>query len=719
MFRTITPEVLNMDATLRIQLSSSGHYEEGSRTKFAFDDITLSVACEGAACEGLSAQFGGSFPCQSVGKSTLIADPIQIYEGSYFMDAFTWNEDDGCDAATTLGVGGFPDTEFIFNEFFDAGHHGATFVTTSTNTGLTYTCQLTGDEYECPPVVFQKLGSGDGETAHPLLKGKDAHLEVTIASDGRWYNTASQTADSIRLGITCTGADCNDVGNKFGDGFPCVSEHSGTYFHAEAMLIYEGDWQMKAFMWKEDECNLGATVGVPGFPDTDFVETEIIGEDGDAIIHVESTNTGLKYDCSLQGNVYYCPPVTFREVDLSSAAMGGLDAVVTIEISSNGTFQSRGQQTIDQIRMSVNCTGVDCDSVATGHAAFGGGDGASFGKFPCTSYSDTSMIGKPIQIHDGDFKMDAFLWDTDGCDFTNNMVQIPGFPDTLFAEQEIWDSYHHGARIHTQSQNTGLSYYCNITGDVQTCPPIPFTEITSSTLGMDATITLTMKSQGVWSDSDNMVADAIVLEAFCEGTACEALSTQFGGSFPCASAGSTTFTKFDWGTVAAAAADNDVAAFTALITQPFIEQTLQGNNFDATNMEAYMAEVKSLLAANSGKKLDLTMMRSSVAETHTKINAASTTTTAAGGDGSSDSSSSSGMDSTALIVIIVVIVVIVVLIIPGIAFAIYKKKTIVVKDESYDNPGFQEKGRAQTNPAYDATAGPEGNGYLDIGTRSA
>ena len=99
----------------------------------------------------------------------MVAEPIQIYEGNYWMDAFSWNEDDGCDAANSLGVPGFPDTEFIFHEIYDNGHHGAQFRVTSTNTGLTYLCNLTGDEYYCPPVstLFGHAYRGHSSTPQP------------------------------------------------------------------------------------------------------------------------------------------------------------------------------------------------------------------------------------------------------------------------------------------------------------------------------------------------------------------------------------------------------------------------------------------------------------------------------------------------------------------------------------------------------------------------
>ena len=253
---------------------------------------------------------------------------------------------------------------------------------------------------------------------------------------------------------------------------------------------------------------------------------------------MQSTNTGLEYDCALTGNVYYCPPVTFRVVDLSP-----LNATLSMQISSNGTFQNRGQQTLDQVRFTVSCVGDDCEQVGSGHPSFGGDDGASFGQFPCTSFGDSSMVGIPEEVFSGEYLMRGFTWDDDGCNAANNMLGIPGFPDTMFSETEVWqDRGHHGARIHVVSQNTGLSYYCNITGDYQQCAPIVFNIIGPDVLGVDATLRLTISSSGHYEERSRTKFnfDDITFSVLCEGAACEAVAAQFGGSFPCASVGTTT-----------------------------------------------------------------------------------------------------------------------------------------------------------------------------------
>ena len=368
-------------------------------------------------------------------------------------------------------------------------------------------------------------------------------------------------------------------------------------------------------------------------------------------------------------------------VDLRSNDANNIDATITMQISSNGTFQSRGQQTIDSLRFTVSCVGADdaCESIALGTS---GAFPAAFDTLPCTSESSTTMIGEPIQIHNGDFKMNGFLWDSDGCNAANNMLGYPGFPTTLFAETEVWDSFHHGARIHTQSQNTGLSYYCNITGDYHVCPPIPFSQLTPDQLGMDATITLTMRSVATWTDANNFVAEAITMEADCEGPSCEALATQFGGAFPCASVGSTSFVKFDWATVSAAAAATDLAAFSAIVNQSFIVQTLQGNNYTSENLAEYMAEVNTLMAANPEAPLDLAMMRTSVAEAHTRINLAS-----GGPDAGSGTSNDDGDDDGSNALLIVILVIICVVVLPGIAYAIWKKQKVIVDNrQGFENP---------------------------------
>ena len=74
-----------------------------------YDRISLSGT--GPACGQIEAGFGTSFPCDSYGHTTAVADPMDVFNGDYRMQAFAWSTD-GCNAANgLLQTRGFPESE--------------------------------------------------------------------------------------------------------------------------------------------------------------------------------------------------------------------------------------------------------------------------------------------------------------------------------------------------------------------------------------------------------------------------------------------------------------------------------------------------------------------------------------------------------------------------------------------------------------------------------
>ena len=70
--------------------------------------------------------------------------------------------------------------------------------------------------------------------------------------------------------------------------------------------------------------------------------------------------------------------------------------------------------------MPVSGAGPGCSQIA---ASFGG-------SFPCNSYGHTVAVAAPIDIFDGDYRMEGFRWATDGCNAANGLLQTGGFPDS-------------------------------------------------------------------------------------------------------------------------------------------------------------------------------------------------------------------------------------------------------------------------------------------------
>ena len=120
------------------------------------------------------------------------------------------------------------------------------------------------------------------------------------------------------------------------------------------------------------------------------------------------------------------------------------------------------------------------------------------------------------------------------------------------------------------------------------------------------------------------------------------------------------------------------------MNQSFIVQTLQGNNYTSENLAEYMAEVNTLMAANPDTPFDLAMMRTSVAEAHTRINLASVSS--GGPDAGSGNCNDDDDDSSTLLIVLIVIICVVLL--PGIGYAIWKKQKVVVDNRQSHNVSF-------------------------------
>ena len=136
--------------------------------------------------------------------------------------------------------------------------------------------------------------------------------------------------------------------------------------------------------------------------------------------------------------------------------------------------------------------------------------------------------------------MKGFPWSRDTCNAAS-LLRMPGIPDTIFSETEIYDNDQWGARLHVSSQNTGLSYYCNLTGDFFHCPEIIYTRVTPEQLGVDATLTVTMgPSEGRFTERTKYTLDRVNIGIACLGAACEALESTFNTEFPCVTHGETT-----------------------------------------------------------------------------------------------------------------------------------------------------------------------------------
>ena len=89
---------------------------------------------------------------------------------------------------------------------------------TSVNTGLSYMCDIAGDYFECPPIVFNRINSD--------TLGRDAELTLMLGSEGRIVSPGEHDLFRISVDVTCEGTACGDLNSRYSNTFPCRSTGS-------------------------------------------------------------------------------------------------------------------------------------------------------------------------------------------------------------------------------------------------------------------------------------------------------------------------------------------------------------------------------------------------------------------------------------------------------------------------------------------------------------
>ena len=340
------------------------------------------------------------------------------------------------------------------------------------------------------------------------------------------------------IGVACNplplsgaGPACGPVAGMFGTSFPCDS-YGHTVAYAHPMEVYSGNYHMEGFGWTpgQDGCNARrGFLQLPGFDATIFAEAEVYGPNGGAYVHVadlgidgvRDAGDQFEYDCNITGNAMYCPPIRYRTI----TNPGGADAVITVDIVSNHTFANRAQSNAHFVGIVVDCTGSMCSII---------GQGVSF---PCVSSGSTVLRAIPMDVYQGDYNLKGASWSRDGCNAAS-LLDMPGIADEILQESATWTDDHFGARTHIIAESTGLSYYCNLTGDFFQCPAVELTTVTQD----GATLEVMMgPSEGTYS-TRTTYDTKIDVSINCRGSGCEGVANGANTAFPCTSTVRTTGT---------------------------------------------------------------------------------------------------------------------------------------------------------------------------------
>jgi len=189
------------DAIVTLDATSTGTLTSDSTSTVA---TIWEGDCEGTECEALLSAAGVTSPCTTVASSLdFTLEDFGPTEGTWAQSGFAWDED-GCNAATNLGLSGLPaiDVAMVDNE-------DGTFAATDASSGLTYNCTFDGLNFACEST--------------PFIPHED--VSISIDATGRFGNEKFYTAQ-FNMVAECSGDDCDATSETWGVDFPCTSTGS-------------------------------------------------------------------------------------------------------------------------------------------------------------------------------------------------------------------------------------------------------------------------------------------------------------------------------------------------------------------------------------------------------------------------------------------------------------------------------------------------------------